>query len=88
MKITLYLVPEDKKGKLIKEFLQENKIPFEEISTNNLALLQKIACAPIQNKISLLEIKKSHSIHIITGFIEHDLNQLVEHIEKYTPRVE
>ncbi|OGJ21668.1 hypothetical protein A3K73_01365 [Candidatus Pacearchaeota archaeon RBG_13_36_9] len=87
MKITLYLVPEDNEGKLIKEFLQKNKIPFKEILTNDLALLQKIACAPIQERISLLEIKKSHSIHVITGFIKHDLTQLVEHIEKYKPNI-
>ena len=88
MKITLYLVPEDNEGKLIKEFLQKNNLLFKEIPTKDLGILQKVAHFPLQMKVSLLEIKKSHSIHVITGFIERDLEQLVDHINKYNLRIE
>lgn len=83
MKITLYLVPEDNEGKLIKEFLQKNNIFFKEILTNDIQTLQKVAHFPIQRKVSLLDVRYSSSIGVITGFIERDLEQLVEHIKKY-----
>lgn len=88
MKITLYLVPEDKEGKLIKEFLQKNNLLFKEIPTNDLKILQKVAHFPIQRRVSLLEVRYSSSVHVITGFIERDLNQLIEHINKYKPKIE
>ena len=36
---------------------------------------------------SMLKIVKSHSISFIIGFQEHSLNQLIEHIEKYKPKI-
>jgi len=87
MKITLYLVPEDNEGRLIKEFLRKNNIMFKEIITDNLRTLQKVVHFPIQRKVSLLEIKYSSSIHVINGFIERDLKQLIEHINKYKIKI-
>ncbi len=83
VKITLYLVPEDDEGYEIKEFLIKNNLPFEEIVTDNLKLLSKIAHFPMQKKTSLLEIRYSHAVHVIDGFIKKDLDNLLEHIEKY-----
>ena len=88
MKIELYLVSEDIHGKAIKKFLEVYKIPFKEIITNEIDMLSKIAQMRLQKKISLLQVKYSHSIHVMVGFIEHDLNQLLEHIKKYKPKIE
>ena len=83
MKITLYSVPEDRNGKLIKKFLQKNNIPFKEIITNKITLLESIARTKLQNQISLLKITYGSGINVIIGFNELALNQLIEHIEKY-----
>ncbi len=88
MKIELYLVPDDIEGKLIKEFLVKHKLSFKEIITNNINVLRKVTQNKyLRRKISLLKITYSSSIHIITGFIKHDLNQLLEHIKKYKPKI-
>ena len=86
MKIELYMVPEDEKGRLIKEFLIKNNLPFKEIITDDINLLNKARQARLNIKKSLLKVTYSHSIHII-GYNEFDLNQLLEHIEKYKPKI-
>jgi len=83
MKIELYLVPEDIHGKAIRIFLDKNNLPYKEIITNDLSLLNKIAQTSLTEKISLLKVTHSHSIHVHIGFNEHSLNQLIEHIKKY-----
>ena len=85
MRITIYNA-NDEDGVKIKKFLQENDILFREVNTNDLNLLQKIAHAPLKNKTSLLEIRNGY-VKIITGYLEWDLNQLLEHIKKYNPKI-
>lgn len=72
MKIELFYAVTDEDGKKIKEFLIKNNLPFKEYS--------------VMNKISSLKITYSHAIHIIDGFNELALKQLLEHIEKYSQR--
>ncbi|HUS48994.1 MAG TPA: hypothetical protein VMZ91_02415 [Candidatus Paceibacterota bacterium] len=86
MNIELYFVPEDEEGILIKRFLKENNIQFKEIMTDDLRILQKVAHFPIQRKVSILEIRYGHHVQAIIGFVERDLNQLIEHIKKYNPK--
>ncbi len=82
MKIEFYNVG-DEEGKKIKEFLTKNNLPFNEIITDDVNLLDKVRQARISTKVSLLRIFYSSSIHIIGGYNELALNQLIEHIEKY-----
>ena len=80
MKIELYLVPNDKNGKLIKEFLINNNLPFKEIICNDTNDLENI---------SKLRIIRNHAIIICTGFNELFLKQeLIEHIKKYKPKIQ
>ena len=88
MRIELYLVPEDIHGKAIKTFLDKNNLPYKEIISNDLSLLNKIAQTSLTEKISLLKIIYNHGIHVHVGFNEHSLNQLVEHIKKYKPKIQ
>lgn len=88
MKIELYLVPEDKEGILLKRFLERNKLPFKEIITDDINLLRKVMRGILINKISLLRIKYSHSIHVIVGFAPLELKQLIDHIKEYKPKIE
>lgn len=68
-------------------FLKANNILFKEIKTEDLNLLQKIARFPLKDKTSLLEIRSGY-VKVITGFLEWDLNQLIEHMKKYNPKIE
>ncbi len=88
MKIELYVVPRDKEGILLKKFLERNKLPHKEIITNDLNLLKKVVQRTPVDKVSLLRIRMSSSIHLIKGFDPWALKQLLEHIEKYKPRIE
>ena len=87
MKLTLYLA-NDEEGAKIKEFLNANNLIFEEKILNNESKqeLMKISRWSLYDK-SMLKIVKSHSIYFIMGFQEHSLNQLIEHIEKYKPKI-
>lgn len=86
MIIELYLVPEDMHGKALKLFLTSNNLKFNEIITNDINVLSKIAQSRLVNKTSLLRIKYSSSVHIIPGFQDYALSQLLEHIKKYNPK--
>ncbi len=50
MKIKLYLVPGCEDGRLIKKFLEEKKVPFKEIITNDVLVLEKIARIKLSRK--------------------------------------
>jgi len=56
MKIELYSVGEEG-GKLIKRFLEDNKLPFKEIICNKMNMLEKIAQTKLQRKVSLLKTR-------------------------------
>lgn len=71
VKLELYLVPNDKNGELIKDFLKTNKLTFKEVIKES------------ENKVSYLKVRFSHSIHLISGFNIFALKQLLEHIKKY-----
>lgn len=87
MKIELYLVPNEMHGKAIKLFLDKNKLPYKEIIIDDINILKKITQNKyMQKKISLLKLTYSSSIHVIIGFNESALNQLLEHINKYKPK--
>ena len=88
MKIELYSVSNDKNAELIKEFLIRNNLKFHETITDDINLLSKIAQARLLEKISLLKIRFRSAIHVHTGFNEIGLNQLLEHIKKYNPKIE
>lgn len=82
MKIEFYSIG-DEEGKLIKRFLENNKLPFKEINIGDIRILEKIAQTKLQRKISLLKIRYSSSIGVIIGFNETALNHLLKHIEEY-----
>jgi hypothetical protein len=78
MKLELY-AKDEIHAQAFRMFLNKNRLPFREINTT------------LENKniaSSYLKISKSHSISIIDGFNELILNQLVEHIKKYNPKIE
>lgn len=79
MKIILYSLDDEHSIKF-KEFLIKNKMPFGEIKLNNKIL----SCMGI----SFLKIIYSHSIHELNGYDEKLMNQLLEHIKKYNPKIE
>jgi len=85
MKLELYNVG-DNEGELIKKFLINNNLPFKEVLTNDINLLNKVRQAKLNIKKSILKITYSHCIHI-TGYNEWDLSQLLEHIKKYKPKI-
>ena len=87
MKIELYLMQNDKEGLLIKDFLLRNNLKFHEILTEDIDLLSKVCRTKLNNKISIIRIKNPHNIHIIRGFNEFALNQLIKHIKKYNPKI-
>jgi len=87
MKLTLYSLPNCEEALKIKNFLQNNNINFNEIILDNKekkAELRKLAWF---DKQPLLKIVKGHSINVIEGFNEFLLNQLIEHIKKYNPKI-
>ena len=88
MKIELYLVPDDKKGILLKKFLERNNLYYKEIITNDINLLRKVLQGAPADRISLLRVRMSSSIHVIRGFNPLALKQLLEHIEKYNCHIE
>ncbi len=88
MRIELYYVDGDTEGRLIEDFLKNNEIAFNKIITSDINLLQKICQLKLKDKVSLLKITRSHSINVIIGFNEFELNSLLEHIRKYNPKVE
>ena len=87
MKIELYSVPNDKNAELIKDFLTKNNLKFHETVTTDINLLRKVCQGFCPRLESLLRIKYSSAIHIIRGFDEYNLNQLLEHIKKYNPHI-
>lgn len=80
MKLILYSA-QDEHAKAFKLFLESNKIIFREIPT---PIAKNSQC----KQISSLKIIRNHSICIIDGFNELMLNQLLEDIKKYKPRIE
>lgn len=76
MKLELYSTG-DGEGKLIKRFLEDNKLPFKEIVTNNINILNKIAHTMLDRKVSLLKIKRNRSVEVIMGFNQIALRQLL-----------
>ncbi len=87
MKIELFRVPNDVEGEKLKEFLLKNNLPFKEIATDNIMVLNKVVQYSLNRKISLLKITYSSAINVIHGFNELALNQLIEHIKKYNPKI-
>ncbi|MDO8459491.1 MAG: hypothetical protein Q7S74_00110 [Nanoarchaeota archaeon] len=83
MRLELFSIPNDANGNLIKDFLVKNNLTFTEIITEDTELLNKIAQTKLLNKISILRVTYSHSIHVMIGYQENQLNQLIEHIKKY-----
>lgn len=88
MRIELYSVENDENGIRIKAFLEKNNLPFKEIITNDIYLLQKAIQSKLPEKISVIKVIYNHSIHVCRGFNEIFLNQIIEHITKYKPRIE
>ena len=89
MKLILYSIPNCIYAKAIKIFLEKNNLPFKEIIVDSEEKKREaiIAKQGISSDISFLKIVNSHSIHIITGYNEFALNQLIEHIKKYNPKI-
>jgi len=42
----------------------------------------------LEDKVSFLKIIKNHGIEVTTGFNDWHLIQLIEHINKYHPKIE
>ena len=88
MKIELYLVPGCKNGELLKRFLERNKLSHKEVITEDINVLRKVVQGYPFSKISMLRIKYSSAIHVIRGFQPLALKQLLEHVNKYKPKIE
>ena len=86
MKIILYSL-NDIHAKAIKIFLNKNNLSFKEITTNN-AEFEEIKKLTYIDNVSILKIIKNHSINLMHGFNELFLNQLIEHVKKYKPKIE
>ena len=80
-------MPNDENAKLIKGFLIKNKLLFSEIETNDINVLKDVCQGFCFRLESLVRVKYSHNINIIRGFDEYNLNQLLEHIKKYNPKL-
>ena len=78
MKIELYTL-NDVHSQAFKLFLNKNNLPFKEIKINS---------NYTKRHLSYLKITKNHSITIIDGFNNFMLNDLIEHIKKYNPKIE
>jgi arsenate reductase-like glutaredoxin family protein len=87
MKLTLYSLPNCEEALKIKNFLQNNNINFNEIILYNKEKKAELRKLTRFDKQPLLKIVKSHSINVIKGFNEILLNQLIEHIQKYKPKI-
>ncbi len=90
MKIELYTIPHCNQKELIKEFLRKNNLPFKEKVVDNDQVkteLKRTASYLPYSKESFLKITYSHGIHVIRGFNDFALNQLLEHIKKYNPKI-
>jgi len=79
MKLELYSL-EDVHAQAIRLFLNKNNLLFKEIKLNS--------CDYKKMNMSYLKIIKNHSITIINGFNELMLNDLIEHVKKYSPKIE
>ena len=86
MKIELFTIPGCIHAEAIKIFLRKNNLPFKEIIVNNQHKEEFKKLNPIDN-ISTVKVTKSYSIGVCAGFNEFFLNQLVEHINKYKPKI-
>ncbi len=78
MKLELYAI-DDIHAQAIRLFLNKNNLPFKEINLN---------LGNYKRDSSYLKITKNHSITIINGFNELMLNDLIKHINKYSPKIE
>ncbi len=87
MKLIIYSFPNCQEARKIREFLQNNNLQFREITINN-KNLNEIKKLSYQDKISFLKIIKNHSIEVMVGFNDWHLNQLIEQINKYHPKIE
>ena len=87
MRIELYSTPEDEEAKKIKDFLVKHHLPFQEILTNDISVFNKVHQMPLNTKTASLKVVYSSAIGVITGFNEFALNQLIEHIKKYNPKI-
>lgn len=87
MKLELYSIPNNSDSEKIKDFLVKNNIHFKEIIIDNEKSRIELKKLTRQNNISCLKITKSHGIEVIAGFLEFPLQQLIEHIKKYNPKI-
>jgi len=89
MKLTLYSIPNNQESARIKEFLDKNNLPFSEIIIDSNEKLIEAKKAKQFDTInnSFLKINNPHSIHIINGYNESALFQLIKHINKYKPKI-
>ena len=89
MQITLYSL-KDIDAEKIKEFLQKNRLLFRELTIEDKEFnegLDKLKRMTYIPRISFLKIIKSSSISLIIGYNKFELNQLIEHINKYRPKL-
>ena len=78
MKIELFDIG-DIHAQAFRLFLNKNNLQFKEI---------RLDFGHTKTNASYLKITKNHSITIINGFNEFMLNDLIEHIKKYNPKIE
>lgn len=89
MKIELYSLNDDIHSQKIKEFLIKSNIAFAIKDFNaNIEELKKLSSYLTNSKESLLKITKSHGISIIHGYNELSLFELLDHIKKYSPKLQ
>lgn len=86
MKIILYSL-KDIHAEAIKLFLTKNSLGFKEITKNDKDF-NEIRKLTFVDDTSILKVVRNHSISIMHGFNELFLNQLLEDIKKYKPKIE
>ena len=87
MKIELYNLQKDIHSQAIKKFLNLNNLPFKEIQVNIEQAKNEFNEIFRGFNNSVIKVTHSHSIHQCQGFNEPFLNQLIEHIKKYEPKI-
>jgi len=90
MKLELYSMPNCKEAEKIRAFLEKNNLLFREIFTSYPLKDSKIPKNPFftEKEHTILKIIKNHSITVIRGFDEFNLNrEIIEHIKKYKPKI-
>ena len=64
-----------------KAFLVKHGVEFEEVNVSTPEGVIRLRKRTQQNRVPAFEIKKSHSVHVVTGFDDFSRNVLTEELK-------